>query len=142
MSSTDGTRDPRAAADSLAAADAIARRIRSHRRWYVVGALVMAVALAAFTVAVVSWPDQLAELIIPGILVIGGVLAILAWRGRTIPTAASAANRVIVVTAVLMIVVFLLNRFVLPEGFTAWALLVGLLPALPFVYLARRVGRS
>lgn len=143
MSSTDGTGDARAAAAaSLAAADDIARRIRSHRRWYIVGALVMAIALAAFTIALASWPDQLAEVIIPGILVIGGILALLAWRGRTVPAAASTANRVVYVSAGLMVVAFLLNRFILPSGFTGWSLLVGLLPAVPFVYLAWRVARA
>ncbi|MEJ1089672.1 hypothetical protein WDU99_15260 [Microbacterium sp. Mu-80] len=46
--------------------------------------------------ALASWPERLAKMIIPGILVIGVVLAVLAWCGRTVPAAATAStNRTI-----------------------------------------------
>lgn len=145
MSSSAQTGDPSPseASGALAAADAAARRIRSHRRWYVAGALVMAVTLAAFTIALASWPEHLAEAIIPGLLVAGAALAVLAWSGRTIPSgAAAAANRAIGASAVLLVAALLLIRFVLPEGFSVWAALTGVLAALPFVYLAWRVSRA
>ena len=92
---------PSAAAEALSSADAAARRIRSRRGWYIAGTLVMAVALAAFSIALASWPDRLADLIIPGLLVVGAILALLAWSGRTIPTAAVAvSNRVVFISAV------------------------------------------
>lgn len=133
---------PSAAAEAISSAEAAARRIRSRRGWYIAGALVMAVALAAFSIALASWPDRLADLIIPGLLVVGAILALLTWSGRTIPTTAVAvSNRVVLVSAVLMVVTLLLNRL-LPAGFSVWVLLTGLLPALPFLYLAWRVARA
>jgi hypothetical protein len=147
MSTSGDTRgsspSPSTAAAALGAADAVARRIRSRRRWYVAGAIVMAVALGAFTIALASWPERLAELIIPGLLVVGVILAVLAWFGRTVPAAATArTNRTVYLSAGLTVVALLLIRLVLPEGFSAWAVLTGLLPALPFLYLAWRVGRA
>jgi len=141
--SEDNTRpSPSAAAEALSSADAAARRIRSRRGWYIAGTLVMAVALAAFSIALASWPDRLADLIIPGLLVVGAILALLAWSGRTIPTAAVAvSNRVVFISAALMVVTLLLNRL-LPAGFSGWVVLTGLLPALPFLYLAWRVARA
>ncbi|MDT0156647.1 hypothetical protein Q9R19_03305 [Microbacterium sp. ARD32] len=130
------------AAETLGTVDAIARRIRSHRRWYVFGALVMALALAAFTVAFASWPDRLAEVLIPGILVVGAILAVLAWRGRTVPAAAASANVTIYVSAGLIIAALALIKLLLPAGFSGWAVLIALLPALPFLHLAWRVGRA
>jgi len=133
---------PSAAAEALSSADAAARRIRSRRGWYIAGTLVMAVALAAFSIALASWPDRLADLIIPGLLVVGAILALLAWSGRTIPTAAVAvSNRVVFISATLMVVTLLLNRL-LPAGFSGCVVLTGLLPALPFLYLAWRVARA
>ncbi|OJU39162.1 MAG: hypothetical protein BGN97_02290 [Microbacterium sp. 69-10] len=133
---------PSAAAEALSAADAATRRIRSRRGWYIAGALVMAVTLSAFSIALASWPDRLADMIVPGVLVVGAILALLMWGGRTIPTAAIAAsNRVVLISAVLMVVTLLLNRL-LPVGFSGWVVLTGLLPALPFLYLAWRVARA
>jgi len=133
---------PSTAAEALSSADAAARRIRSRRGWYIAGTLVMAVALAAFSIALASWPDRLADLIIPGLLVVGAILALLAWSGRTIPTSAVAvSNRVVFISAALMVVTLLLNRL-LPVGFSGWVILTGLLPALPFLYLAWRVARA
>lgn len=139
---TDGS-SPSPAAEALGSADAVAHRIRSRRRWYIAGALVMAVALAAFSVALASWPEGLAEVIIPGILFVLALLAVLARSGRTIPTEAVAAtNRVMLVSAVLIVVPQLLHRLLLSEGFSVWVALTGLLPALPFLYLAWRVTRA
>lgn len=133
---------PSVAAEALSSADAAAGRIRSHRRWYIAGALVMAATLAAFSVALAWWPDRLAEVIIPGLLIALAVLAVLSWSGRTIPESATkATNRVILISAVMMIVTLLLNRL-LPVGFSGWVVLTGLLPALPFLYLAWRVARA
>ncbi|UJP11582.1 hypothetical protein L2X99_08935 [Microbacterium sp. KUDC0406] len=138
-----GGSSPSAAAEALQVADAVARRIRSRRRWYIAGALVMALALAGFTIALAVWPDRLADVIIPGLLVVLALLAVLAWSGRTIPTGAVAVtNRVVLVSAVLMVVALLLNRMILPEGFSVWAVLTALLPALPFLYLAWRTARA
>ena len=134
---------PSTAAEALAAADAVGRRIRSRRRWYVVGALVMAATLTAFTVALASWPERLAEVIVPGLVVVGATLALFAWCGRTVPAAATAATqRALFLGALLLVVALLLIRLVLPEGFSGWVVLVGLLPALPFLDLARRVSRA
>ncbi|HWU29652.1 MAG TPA: hypothetical protein VN041_11260 [Microbacterium sp.] len=133
---------PSAAAEALSSADATAGRIRSRRRWYIAGTLVMAAALATFSIALASWPDRLADVIIPGLLIVLAILALLAWSGRTIPEAATkATNRVVLISAVMMIVTLLLNRL-LPVGFSGWVVLTGLLPALPFLYLAWRVARA
>ncbi|MCT1479105.1 hypothetical protein [Microbacterium sp. p3-SID336] len=131
-----------AAAEALRSADAAAGRIRSRRRWYVAGALVMAATLATFTIALAAWPDRLAAVIVPGLLSVAAILALLGWSGRTIPTAATAiTNRVMLVSAALMVVTLVLNRL-LPAGFSGWLILTGLLPALPFLYLAWRVARA
>jgi hypothetical protein len=138
-----GGSSPSSAAEALGAADAVARRINAQRWWYVVGALVMAAALTAFTIALASWPERLAEVIIPGLLAVGAILALLAWCGRTVPAAATAStSRVVYLSAGLTLVALLLIRLVLPEGFSAWAVLVGLLPGLPFIALAWRVSRA
>lgn len=103
----------------------------------------MAVVLAAFIVALAAWPDQLAEIIIPGLLAVGAILVLLAWSGRTMPTAAMAwTNRTVYLSAGLLVVALALIRFALPDGFSAWAVLTGMLPALPFLHLAWRVGRA
>lgn len=134
---------PLMAAEALGASNAVARRIRSRRRWYIAGALVMAVTMTAFTIALASWPGRLAEVIIPGLVAVGVILAGLARWGRTIPAAAmTATNRTVMLSAVLMVVALLLIRMFLPEGFSAWAVLTGLLPGLPFVWLAWRVSRA
>ena len=133
---------PTAAAEALSSTEAVARRIRSRRGWYIASTLVMATTMGAFSISLVSWPDRLADLIIPGLLVIAAILALLAWSGRTIPTAAIAlTNSVVLLSAALMVVALLLHRL-LPVGFSGWALLTGLLPALPFLYLAWRVARA
>lgn len=134
---------PWTAADALDQAGDVTRRIRSRRHWYSTGALVMAAVVAAFMVALASWPARLADVIIPGMLVVAAILAVLAWRGRTIPTASGvSANRVIYLSAGLMVVTMVLNRLLLPDGFSPWVIVTGLLPALPFIYLAWRVSRS
>jgi hypothetical protein len=138
-----GGSSPSAAVEALDAADAVARRIRSRRRWYVAGALVMAAALTAFTTALASWPERLAEVIIPGVLAVGAILAVLAWCGRTVPAAATAlTERTVYQSAGLMLVALFLIRLVLPEGFSAWAGLTGLLPGLSFISLAWKVSRA
>jgi hypothetical protein len=138
-----GGSSPSAAAGALGAADAVARKIRARRRWYVGGALVMAGALTAFTVALASWPERLAEVVIPGVLGVGAILAVLAWCGRSVPAAATAlTNRTVYQSAGLMLVALLLIRLVLPEGFSAWAGLTGLLPGLSFISLAWKVSRA
>lgn len=131
-----------AAAEALSSADAAAGRVRSRRHWYTAGALVMAAAMLTFNVALAAWPDRLANVIVPGLVLVLAILALLAWSGRTVPTAATATtNRVMLVSAVLMITTLLLNRL-LPAGFSGWVVLTGLLPALPFLYLAWRVARA
>jgi hypothetical protein len=138
-----GGSSPSAAGEALGAADAVARRIRARRRWYVAGALVMAAALTAFTIALASWPERLAEVVVPGLLAVAAILAVLAWCGRTVPAAATAlTNRTVYQSAALMLVALLLIRLVLPEGFSAWAGLTGLLPGLSFIWLAWKVGRA
>jgi hypothetical protein len=134
---------PSTAAEALAAADAVGRRIRSRRRWYVVGALVMAATLTAFTVALASWPDRLAQVIVPGLVGVLAILALLAWCGRTLPTGTVAAtNRALFLGAALLVVTLLLDRLLLPDGFSGWSVLAGVLPGLPFLWLARRVTRA
>lgn len=143
MATTEDTGGSSTAQEALAAAGTASRRIRARRWWYVTAALVMAAVLAAFSIALASWPDRLAEVIVPGLLVIGAILAVLARCGRTVPAAAgSATNIAISVSAGLMVVTMLLNRLLLPEGFSIWLILTGVLPALPFVHLAWRVGRG
>lgn len=138
-----GSSSPSSPAEALGAADAVAHRIRAQRWWYVAGALLMAVTLTAFTIALASWPERLAEVIVPGVLVVGAILAVLAWCGRTVPAAATAStSRTVYLSAGLTLVALLLIRLVLPEGFSAWAVLVGLLPGLPFIALAWRVSRA
>jgi hypothetical protein len=138
-----GGPSPSAAAEALGAADAVARRIRSRRWWYIAGALVMAAELSAFTVALASWPERLAEVVVPGVLAVGAILALLAWCGRTVPAAATAAtNRTVYQSAGLLLVALLLIRLVLPEGFSVWAGLTGLLPGLSFLSLAWKVSRA
>jgi len=134
---------PSTAAEALSASDAVARRIRSHRRWYIAGALVMAVTMIAFTIVLASWPSRLAQVIIPGLVVAAAILVGLAWWGRTVPAAATAAtNRTVFLSALLVVVALVLIRLFLPEGFSSWAVLTGLLPGLPFIYLAWRVARA
>lgn len=136
-------RFPSTASESLEIAETMSRRIRARRGWYIVGALVMAVVLAAFVVALAAWPEHLAQVIVPGLILVGAILAVLGWSGRTMPAATvTATNRVVGASAVLLLVALLLIRFVLPEGFSVWTALIGALPALPFLYLAWRAGRA
>jgi len=128
---------------ALGAADAASRRVRSRRRWYIAGAVVMAAALVAFSVTLASWPDRLAQVIVPGLVGVLAILALLAWCGRTLPTGTVAAtNRALFLGAALLVVTLLLDRLLLPDGFSGWSVLAGVLPGLPFLWLARRVTRA
>lgn len=123
--------------------DSVVRRTRSHHRWYIVGALVMAATLTAFTIALAAWPEPLAAVVVPGLLVVGAILAVLARLGRAVPAEATAwIGRTLWLSAGLMLVALLLIRLVLPPGISVWVGLAGLLPALPFLQLARRLNRT
>lgn len=139
----DSSLSPSAAEEALETVDVAARRIRVRRAWYIAGALVMAAALAVVNIVLASWPERLADVIVPGLLVVVAILAAFAWFGRGVLAAgAVSTNRAVYLSAVLMVVTFLLNRLLIPEGFSGWVVLTGLLPALPFIALAWRAGRA
>ena len=127
---------------ALSEVDRVRRRIRARRWWHVASALVMTVSLTAYYIAMASWPRRVDDFVLPGVLVVVAVLAFIGWRTRSVdPRAERLETRTILLSLALALVTIAVNRFVLPEGLSAGTVLTGLLPGLPFAYLAWRVGR-
>lgn len=129
--------------EALVEIDRAARRVRANRGWYAAGAIVMAVVLSVSFVALAAWPDRYADWVVAGLLATLAGLALLAWRGRSVPAGLPAlGERVVCISAGLAIVAMVLNKLVIPEGFSGWVVVAGLLPGLPYAYVAWRVSRA
>lgn len=127
---------------ALSEVDRVRRRIRARRWWHVASALVMTVALTAYYIAMASWPRRVDDYVLPGVLVTVAVLGFIGWRIRSVdPRAQRLETPAVLVSLALALVTIAVNRFLLPEGLSAGTVLTGLLPGLPFLYLAWRVGR-
>lgn len=121
----------------------VSERIRAHRWWYVAESLVLASSLTVFYIAIHTWPDLVATWLLTGLVVVTGVLALMQRHRRSVPTPARKwEGRAMLLSFGLVLVCLPVYRFLLPEGFSLWLALVGLLPGLPFAVLAWRVSRS
>ncbi|MDQ2586476.1 hypothetical protein [Saccharothrix yanglingensis] len=131
--------DPR---EALATIDRAGRRVRRERWWYVAAAAVVAVSTAAFYTGLSAAPDAVADLVLPGALVVVVLTGLIGLRLRAVDrTAARLENAALWAGVGLAVPTMLLIRFVLPEGFTPWSVAAGVLPAVPFGVLAWRVAR-
>lgn len=132
--------DPR---ETLSEVARVRERIRSRRWWYVAESLVMASTLTVFYVALHAWPDLVDRWFLAGVVLVTGVLALLEWRRRSVPTPARKwENRSMLISFGLVLVLVPIYRFLLPDGFSLWLLAAGVLPGLPFAALAWRVSHS
>lgn len=130
------------AREALAEVDRVRRRIRSRRWWHVASGLVTAVFLTVYYIAMAAWPDQVDVFVLPAMAVVFAILLLIQWRMRAVPReAARLEENTVWVSLGLALVTIGLNSFVLPEGLSVWIVLTGVLPALPFLYMAWRVGR-
>lgn len=100
----------------------------------------MTIALAAFYVgikAVTTAPDSSSDYVLPGALVTVLLLAGFGFRLRFTDSALARQERLaLAAAAALSVVTILLHVFVVPDGLSAWTVLTGVLPALPFLLLA------
>lgn len=121
----------------------VRERIRARRWWYVAESLVMASSLTVFYVAIHSWPDLVAAWLLAAAVVVTGLLALMQRHRRSVPTPARKwEGRAMLLSFGLVLVCLPVYRFLLPDGFSLWLVLAGLLPGLPFAVLAWRVSRS
>jgi uncharacterized membrane protein YhaH (DUF805 family) len=131
--------DPRTALSEI---DRVDGRVRRDRWWPVAAALTMAVFTAAFYTGLKAFPETADDLVLPGVLMVLALLGLIALRRRVVDRGDNRREERTIWTSVcLAVVTILLNRFVVPDGLTPWVVLVGLLPAAPFVILAWRIAR-
>ncbi|WP_028847628.1 MULTISPECIES: hypothetical protein [Thermocrispum] len=116
--------------------------MRAYRWWYVAAAVIMAITVAAFHIAVqagqggaggTAWPG----LLVP-VLLLGGVV----YRLRVTDSPMARAERAALATAAgLSLLTVVLQAFVLADGLSVPAVAVAVLPAVPFLPLAWRAHR-
>ena len=130
--------DPRAALSEI---DRVDRRVRRDRWWPVAAALTMAAFTAAFYIGLTAFPGSADDFVLPGVLVVMAILMLITFRRRVVDRGDHRREeRTIWASIGLAVVTIVLNRFVVPDGLTPWVVLVGLLPALPFMVLAWRIA--
>lgn len=130
-------------AETLNEISRVHEQVRARRWWYVAEALLMSCSLTLFYVALHAWPDLVDRWFLTGVVVMTAVFALLGWRRRSVPAPAQQwEGRALGVSFVLVFVCVPVYRFLLPDGFSLWVVLAGLLPGLPFAVLAWKVGRS
>ncbi|MEV1330380.1 hypothetical protein AB0J20_12475 [Micromonospora costi] len=131
--------DPSAALSEIHRVD---RRVRRDRWWPVAAAVIMAVYTAAFYIGLKAFPEAADGFVLPGVLLVTALLGLIAFRRRVVDRGDTRREEMTVWTSIgLAVVTILLNRFVVPDGLTPWVVLVGLLPAAPFLLLAWRITR-
>lgn len=129
---------PQAAVSEI---DGVNRRVRQNR-WPVVAALTMAVLSAAFYIGLKALPETAHDLLLPSVVMAVLTVGVIAIRRSVVHRGSGHRTELALLTSVgLALVTIYLNRFVLPEGLTLSAVLLGLLPSIPFVVLAWWVAR-
>lgn len=102
----------------------------------------MAGSLTTFYIAIHAWPDFVATWLLAFAVIVTGIIALLQRFGRNVPTVATKwENRSFWTSLCLVVVCVPIYRFFLPDGFSPWLVLMGLLPGLPYAVLAWRVSR-
>ncbi|GAA1774412.1 hypothetical protein [Luedemannella helvata] len=131
--------DPRTALSEI---DRVGRRVRRDRWWPVAAALTMAAFTAAFYIGLKAFPGTADDYVLPGVLVVTAILVLITFRRRVVDRGDNRREeRTVWASIILAVVTIVLNRFVVPDGLTPWGVLVGVLPALPFMVLAWRTAR-
>src|SRR5690606_36607643 len=121
----------------------IGSRVHAYRWWYFAAAVIMAIAVAAFYIAVQAYPDSLGGAAWPGLLVSVLLLAGAVFRLRVTDSPMARAERAALAAAAgLSLLTVALQAFVLADGLSVWAVVVGALPALPFLPLAWQAERT
>ncbi|HLS16152.1 MAG TPA: hypothetical protein VK095_16720 [Beutenbergiaceae bacterium] len=144
MSTSQNVPEDREAADAQAALSELTRaygQVHARRWWYVAMALVMAISLSAFYVGILMSPDVVDRWIVPGAVIVVGVLTLLQWRARSLPESAKALENRVVWISLGLVVVLVLISLVLPDDLSPWFGAFGVLPAVPWAALAWRVSR-
>ncbi|WP_028849975.1 hypothetical protein [Thermocrispum municipale] len=117
--------------------------MHAYRWWYFAAAVIMAIAVAAFYIAVQAYPDSLGGAAWPGLLVSVLLLAGAVFRLRVTDSPMARAERAALAAAAgLSLLTVALQAFVLADGLSVWAVVVGALPALPFLPLAWQAERT
>ncbi|WP_156926073.1 hypothetical protein [Glycomyces arizonensis] len=131
--------DPRAASAEI---DRAAARVRRARWWYVAAWAVMAVYSAAFYIGLMAYPERFEDLVIPAMLLVVAILGFMSWRQRMVSRGASRVETTVILSSICLgAVAAVVNESAVPDGLTVWAVLVGVLPAIPFAWLAWRAAR-
>lgn len=143
MSSYSYSDHPPEPREALREAALVGERIRGRRWWFVAESLVMAASLTVFYIAIHAWPDLVDTWFLTGLIVVVGLLVLLQRHRKSLPTPAQRwQDRTLWISLGLVLVCLPLYRFLLPQGFSLWLVLAGLLPGVPYVVLAFRVSRS
>ncbi|WP_016700663.1 hypothetical protein [Actinoalloteichus spitiensis] len=131
------------AALAVARARDAGRRACAGGRGYVVSCLLMAAAVTTFYTGLKVAPAVApGDLVVPASLLVLGLLGLAVARLRSAdPRTVELERPALCASAALALVALLMNRFVVPSGLTPWAVLFGLLPALPYLVLAWRAAR-
>jgi hypothetical protein len=132
--------DPEAAAAEMARVDG---KVRRSRWWHVTGAVIMAVFTFAFYTTTTAWPETIWTFGLPTLLVTSAMLAFVGWRRRAIDRTARRLEEPAVWASLgLAVVTITLKFFLRPEGLTPLVIVMGALPAIPFVVVAWRIARA
>lgn len=133
------TIDPRTAAEEITR---VSQRVHRTRWWGVAAALVMALFLAAFYTLTTAYPQATSAYVLPAVILCVGLLAFISWRRRAVHSTARRLEEPTVWASLgLAAVTIALKFFFEPQGLTPWVVLMGMLPALPFLVLAWRIAR-
>lgn len=109
----------------------------ANRWWYFAATVIMAIAVAAFYVGIKASAETAAGYVVPGAVVSALLFAAWGYRLRVVDTAMARHERsALLAAAALSVVTILLHAFAVPDGLSAWTVLTGVLPALPFLALA------
>lgn len=113
------------------------------RWWYFAAAAIMAIALGAYYVGLKSYSSSAGGSVLLGLFVTVLLLAGWAYRLRVADTRMAPFERTTLLTAAgLSVLTVLLHAFVVDDGLTVWSVITGVLPALPFGWLAARSLRA
>jgi len=108
--------------------------VQAGRWWYFAAAVVMAIALGAFYVGLKAYATAY---VLPALLVTVLLAAGCVYRLRVTDSPLAHHERTALgAGAALSVVTILLHAFAVPDGLSAWTVVTGVLPALPFLLLA------
>lgn len=118
-------------------------KVRANHWWYAATCLIMAIAVAAYYVGLKAFPVGPGGYLVPAVMVPVLLAAGCAYRLKVSDTVTARLELITLGTAAwLSVVTIVLHTLLLADGLTVWTVLAGVLPGLPFVWLASRTRRK